>query len=388
MKLLIKQLIKSLTNINGYPRVSILLRTHTTLHGYQSDRIRIKNLISEAESRLRRLTSLRETRRLVRRLNRLTERIDFRYLDKGLCIFVSSDAEAVLHLTREIEDRVVIGDRFALKDLLIEMENGMDALMLVLCSDRARLLSNPNGVLTEAHGESDFPMLREDCPGATERVISSTLANNAWFPGRRRGPVGRAPLPGAYIAEENSVQQEHSRQFFRKVDEALASIIQPETKLILCGAPHQSTLFEDICVNAERIIARVDGNFMKHNLGELKTIFDEQIEQFRRAQTEQALESMVTHNDLAELAFGMEEVWQRAQQKPIDTLIIEDQFRFPALADREHLIIEESSKGEPDRIDDATDELVQLAYNAGAKIFLCRKDELEHYGRIAARFSY
>lgn len=386
MKLLRERILGKLEASQQYPCISLLMRTHQQPRGYKSDRIRMKKLIAEMDRQLEQCAPARQARRLSRKMRNLVLTTDFRYLNKGLCLFVAGNVEEIQLLPREIEDRVVIGDVFAIKEILIDLHNNIDVFMVVISDDCTRVLTNTNGPFTELAGEHGFPLWREEGPGMTERIISSTLASYAWFPGRTRGPAVRAPLPGAYTPEENSVQLERSKQFFRIVDAALAKVMSDRARMILCGTPHQTALFESICSNGEKIFARVNGNFTKNAENELREMADEETEKFRLSQSEKAVNSVLAYDSAPKTAFGMEAVWQLAQQKQINRLIIEERFRFPAIVDREHLIIKKAP--DLDRSQDATEELVKRAHFSGAEIFVCCNNALKDYGHIAARFGF
>jgi hypothetical protein len=368
------------------------MSTNSSPIGYKSDQIRVRQLITEADNRLQKMLPPKKVKKLVNSLKRAVNKVDFRHLNKGLCLFVGDQVEEVQHLSKEVEDRLLIGNTFALKDVLVQDQNDLEYCMLILCDERARLIINRNSALREMQTKEGFPLNRDDGPGSTEKMISSTLANNAWFPGRTKGPSGRAPLPGAYTAEKNSVQLEHLKQFYREVDQELRKLTcdQPP-KIILCGARHQIALFEEVTSREDQIIARIVGNFTKHTETQLHEFAMQQVEVYMSDIVQAAAEELLADAHYDTVVFGIEEIWQLAQQKPIETLVIEADFQFPAVVNRNHLIIEPAADDDDDEmafIDDVTEELACIAHNAGAKIFLCRKDVLKDYGRIAARFSF
>lgn len=346
MNLLRQRTLGTLEAKRAFPCISISMRTHREPLGYRSDRIQLKKLLAELNERLEESVPVRQGRYLVCKVRELLATIDFGRLNQDICLFVAEDVEAVQFVRCASEDRVVIGDKFALRDVLLDAGSRIQAFMVVISEDRARVLSNSNGVFSELSG--DFALRREDSPGATERIVSSAIANNAWIPRRKRGQAGRAPLPGAYTADQNSAELERCKQFFRTVDGALTETLPTEAKIILTGAPHQTALFEGICSHKEKIIARVDGNFVKHNDSELRQIAQEELERYERANTEKALEELLSNRCAPNVAFGIHEVWQIAQQRPIVELFIEEQFRYPAIVDREHLIIQRGSESDFD----------------------------------------
>jgi len=382
MNFLKQRTLGKLEATRAFPCISILMRTHKGPLGFRSDRIELKKLLAELDERLGRSCPVKKARRLAAKIRELVSKVDLGKLDQDLCLFVADDVEAVQLVRCASESRVVVGEEFALRDILLDVESRVHVVMVVVSDDRVRVLSNLDGVFSELSG--DFVLRRKDSPGATERVVSSALANNTWIPGRTRGPSGRAPLPGAYTADEDSVELEHCKQFFRTVNGALSDVLSANTKIVLTGAAHQTALFEELCSHKEKIIARVEGNFVKHSDGELRQTAKEQLEKFERASTQSALRNLCNHSFSSNVAFGIEEVWQVAQQKPIAELLIDERFRYPAIVDREHLIIERAEGSSFD----ATEELVKMAHSAGAKIVPCRNRELEDYGHIAARFSF
>ncbi len=181
-----------------YPSLSLLAPTHRTAPANQKDRIVVKNLAAEGVKRLQGEFKKRDVAALVQNLNRLVDRVDWEHALDGLALFASRDVATAVPLPFRPRARVVIDATFATRDLVYSLNRSPRYRVLVLTEKPTRLFDATTNVLTE-YTAKPFPMIH-------------------------KGPGGASRLPGGQGINRSAVRDESHRQFFRKVDDALAAI--------------------------------------------------------------------------------------------------------------------------------------------------------------------
>jgi uncharacterized protein YbcI len=90
-----------------------LLNTNRNSSQSKKDEIALKNLVTEAEKRLREECNKENGKIVFEKLKELSSNIDSRYNCESLALFVNRDNAEFIRMPFEVEDRVVISNRFA-----------------------------------------------------------------------------------------------------------------------------------------------------------------------------------------------------------------------------------------------------------------------------------
>src|SRR5690554_4319102 len=98
--------------------VSIILNTHRTSPDNKKDSINLKNLVKEAENRLLADESKRDAQFLIKRVRELEAKIDHSKNLERLVIFVNEEVAEYTRLPISVEDRVIIDETFATRDIV------------------------------------------------------------------------------------------------------------------------------------------------------------------------------------------------------------------------------------------------------------------------------
>ena len=137
--------------------VSIIMNTHRTKPDNQKDLINLKNLIKQAEERLLKDYDRKFSEPIIKNMNELSNNLDHNYNLESLIIYANRDFADFTRLPIAVEDRVVIADTFATRDLVRAMHEAYSYYVLVLSRKQARLIEAYNDrVIEEKKGE--FPI--------------------------------------------------------------------------------------------------------------------------------------------------------------------------------------------------------------------------------------
>ncbi|HXR83377.1 MAG TPA: hypothetical protein VN722_03640 [Hanamia sp.] len=132
--------LNQLKNITSDCCVSILLTTHRTPPGNEKDDIVLKNLVREAETRLKTECERENAKIITEKINQLVAEIDYRYNLEGLAIFVSAETAQYIRLPVNINNQVIIAKNFATRDLVRALNEDPNYFILVLSQEKARLI--------------------------------------------------------------------------------------------------------------------------------------------------------------------------------------------------------------------------------------------------------
>jgi hypothetical protein len=351
--------LKRLQGHNDYPSLSILAPTHRTAPANKKDRIVIKNLAAKGLERLNAEFKKREVAKMTRDLERLIDRIDHEHLQDGLALFVGGNVATTVHLPFRPRPRVVIDATFATRDLVYALNKAPRYRVLVLTEKPTRLYEAMTNVLTE-HTEKPFPMTHT-------------------------GAGGAAKLPGGPGVNRSAVRDDGHRQFFRKVDDALAVIQKADPlPLVVVGIERYLAFFQEVTKRPDDIVGVVAGSHDDPNpasLGKLVWPVFKAGSTLGRSRALARLNQAVGANRSAS---GIDQVWRAAVASQVQTLLVETDFKYPAdLAPEGDHLLPYTGKGAT-ALDDAVDEVIEKVIASGGDVRFYDPDLLDVHQKIAA----
>jgi hypothetical protein len=355
--------LKRLQGLKEYPSVSLLAPTHRTAPAMQKDRVVVKNLMAEGLARLHGEFKKREVAPLVRNLDRLVDQVDWEHSLDGLALFASREVATAVQLPFRVKARFVVDATFATRDLVFALNRAPHYRVLVLTERPTRLFDATTTVLTEVTTKP-FPMVHT-------------------------GPGGASRLPGGRGVNTSAVRDEAHREFFRKVDAALAAIQKEEhLPVVLVGVERYLAFYQEVTKDPDAIVGAVAGSHDKpspSSLGKLVWPVFKAGDTLRRTRALARLHEAVSLNRHAS---GVDQVWRAAFEKRCQTLLVEATFEHPAdfspTGDR---LLPYTGRG-PAALDDAVDELIERVIADGGDVFFYEPGVLDIHQGIAAILRY
>lgn len=353
-----------LQQISGYPALTITLPTHRTFPENRQDRIRLRNLASQAADRLLSEFGKREIEPLLARLEQLVESIEWRHTLDGLAVFVNRDFARAFKLPFGLKERVVVDDDFFTRDLVFAANRTPRYWVLVLSEKPTRLFEASRDDLIEIQ-EEGFPLVHE-------------------------GPGGELPLPGGFGVRKSAYRDERHRQFFRQVDSALKPFLADDPlPLAVVGVDRFLAFFNEVTNHKDAILTTVAGSHSRttaHKLGQLvwplvKAGLAEQRQRYlgelERAVGERRFASTIG------------EVWRMARQGRGRLLLVEEDYHFPGRLDESGVhLLPADDPGAPGVIDDAVDEIIETVLSMQGQVVFVENGQLEAHQRIALILRY
>src|SRR5262249_2980416 len=163
---------------------------------------------------------------------------------------------------------------------------------------------------------------------ATTNVLTEYAAKP--FPMVHTGPGGASRLPGGKGINRSAVRDEAHRQFFRKVDDALAAVRKDDhLPVVLVGAARHVAFYQEVTKDQDAIVGVVAGSHDDPNptgLGRLVWPVFKSGATLRRPRALARLHEAVSANRHAS---GVDQVWRAALEKRCQTLLVETGFEHP-----------------------------------------------------------
>lgn len=353
--------LKQLKDITSDNCITIIMNTHRTRPDYLKDEISLKNHIKEVENRLSVDESNKDVKKIIDRLNTLADKIDHSHNLESLILFVNEDMADYTKLPIAVEDRVVIDDNFATRDLVRAMHLETNYYVCVLSQEKVRLIeANNDKVVAEI--ETSFPILNE-------KFNTSEWVN----------------------LSNSSRQRNLLNEFFNKVDKEINEVRKNNPlPLLVCSveenyyeylkiADQKNSIF-DTFLNGNRIEEK---NYTIVN-DAWKIVQKYTINKNNDRKLE--LKNAVNENKFLS---DTNEIMRAIKEGRIQTLFVEQGLFQPALMKgNEITYVSESERSNKNVIDDIYDELIEENMNFGGDVVFLPKGELKKFNGFGAITRY
>lgn len=238
--------------------VSVFLPAHRVSPDSGQDRIRLRNLLDEAEEQLLagglRPPAAREVLKPGREL--LPAGPFWSYQSDGLALFLAPGWSRVFRLPLDLPELVVVADRFHVKPLLPLLADDQRFYVLALSQNEVRLLEGTrqsvDDVELEHVPENLAEVLKYD---DLEKELLLHIAGSS-SGGRRRA---RAVFHGHGVGGE--VDKVLLERFLRSVDAGLREILRDErAPLVLASVDYEQAMFREITRYRYVLEEGIEGN--------------------------------------------------------------------------------------------------------------------------------
>ena len=356
--------VRLLQQIRQYPSITITMPTHRTAPQNRQDPVRLKNLVTEATNRLLSEFSRREVEVVLNRLDRLATDVDFRTTTDGLALFANQDFGRITYLPFPAKERVAVDETFATRDLVYGLNHSSRYWVLVLSEKPTRLYEGANDMLVEIQGEG--------------------------FPMTHTGRGGESALPGGKGVRRSALRDEVHRQFFRQVDAAFKPFHTDDPlPLIVIGVDRYLSFFNEVSAHTGAIAGTIQGNHDKTSAHQLSQLAWPLVEQHLAAERQGAPDRLEKAINDRRFASTVGEVWRLALEGRGETLLVEEDFHYPARVDATGMHITPADDATaPDVIDDAVDEIIETVIDKGGKVIFLPNGDLEQHQRITLILRY
>jgi len=245
MDILSKGDIKEMIMHREKPSISFYMPTYRKGAETQQNPIRFKNLMREVDSHLKNFDlSLEERTELLEPANQLQSDFDFwQHQSDGFAFFLAPGFTRSYRVPLQLQEKVIVGERFHVKPLLSLLSNDGRFYILTLGQENIKLFQGSRFSVSEIDLEgaprSLAEALRFDEP---ERQLQ--FHTGAGPAKGRRAAVFHGQ--GKSLGTDDAEQKKNILRFFQQLDKGLAKVLSAHNEpLVLVGLEYLHPLFRE-----------------------------------------------------------------------------------------------------------------------------------------------
>lgn len=359
---------KDLKSARGNPAVSIFVKTHRTHPENEQDHIALKNQLKVAEERITNEHDKRTSDAIMELIHAKTDELDHNYNLDTLAIFANENEAQVLRLPFDAKERVILGEKFATRDLVRDMSEAVHYYVLVITSEYARLIEATNDrVVKEIGGESE----------RQSQMSELTF------------PIKNTSLPTGSKADRTGSSDDDSylKEFMNRVDKSVQEFrnIDP-LPVILVGDSRTLGFYEQVVDNDSFIIGKVDHlpNLKDGRAEEIVAGVQELVENKRLTRYETAQGELEKARNEKMVCTDSQQIYRSAVEGNAVKLLVRQGHIVPATIDDTALTLLVADDATADGVtDDAVSEIIEIVSHNGGEVVFVPQDKMDEKEPIA-----
>ncbi len=317
----------------------------------------LKRAVAKIEKELLAGYTAQNVAEIMIRLRTLVAGLDFNTHKKSIAIFVSASVEKVYYLDMLLEEKLIIDDSFAIRDLVYSKKETLQYLVLVLSSKQSRIYFGNDRQLTRI--VSDIP----EHMAAYRNDIPSRVSNFS-DPAKRKEVM--------------------LDKFLHHIDEGLSLLIKAYPfPLFVMGTTRIIGHFKKLSHNKQHVSAYLKGSYGGANEKELYALLKPLLSGWKKIKEKDLLKNIDAAMGAGKLAFGIEEVWKEAVHKRGRLLIVEKNFLCSAMKGNKRDKIYKCDPGTRADIKDAVDDVIEKVLVNGGDVEFIDEGVLTNFEHIA-----
>lgn len=383
MDLLSKEELKRLIQKKDTPCISIYMPTYPTSPGAKQNPIRFKNLIREAEERLK-MSGLRgsEAGRLLKPAKMLLkDGIFWQHQGNGLATFISSEFFHHYCLPVTFKELLVVTDRFHIKPLLHFFSNDGRFFILALSQNEVRLFHATRHIINEIQ--------LKGIPGSLAEALQyDDPERQLQFHTRTPGTSGEraAIFHGHGIGIDDA--KDNILRYFYQIDHGLHDLLKEEqAPVVLAGVEYLFPIYKEANAFLNLMEDGITGNPEGLRPEELHRQAWEIVKPYFLKAQEKAIEQYRQFSGSERISQDLKEIVQAAHDGRIDLLFVAVGIQKWGTFDPDRLTIrlhQEAEPGDEDLLDLAA---IHTLLNGGT-VFAVEPEKVPDQAPLAGLFRY
>jgi hypothetical protein len=343
--------------------ISIFVPTHRTFPDNQQDAIALKNSLSELETRLLENTDKRQVETILKQIEQVLVDHDHNYNLDTLAIFATAENAQLFRLPFQTVPRIVIDERFALRELLRELNNGVGYYLLTISKTQARLIEAYNDTIVHEFDQS-------------------TELQNPTFP--IQNDIGGNAERGNDIAEENSY-----KEYLNRVDKSVQEIYnQNKLPVFVVADSRTAALYEQESDNKAIIAGSITNS--SHTDGSIQNVLNDSqdtVAEYRKTQQLDAVEKIGQARGQNLLLEDITDIYTAAVEGRVSEIFVRKGYVQPAKIDAEKRQIQLTDQDDR-TTDDLVDDLIEATIQNGGHAYFIAPEVFPEGANLYAKTRY
>lgn len=351
-----KEMLEKLVKIESECCVTIILNTHRNKPDIQKDAIMLKNLVAEAEERLIDNYDKRRVQSIIERIKELSGKIDHGHNLESLILFMNDDIAEVVKLPVEVEDRVVIGKSFPIRDLIRASKLIQSYYILVLTRDSARLIEAENDKEAGEVGEP-FPVENETLYLTTNKALSK--------------------------AKQKDLMIE---EFFNRVDKTLWQTINENPHpVVVCTEERNFSHYMKITDHKEKILSQFNHPILDDKAANLALIAWPLVLKQLQEKNSQRINEVHKALNHGLLVTDTGEIWRAVNEGRGQTLFVQQAYFQPARVNNNlvEVVDGQGAMEMEDGTEDIVEKIIETNFRNGGDVVFLPEEDLRAFQGMA-----
>ncbi len=349
-------LLKRVKNIYQEGCVSIIFNTHRTKPDSFQDPIRMKNLVKEAEERLRTEFDDDKVEATLANIQEISERIDHQFNLESLVIFANTDFCDFTRLPIAVENRVVVDDTFATRDLVRALHLESAYYVLTLSQNKSRLIEAFNDKLVKEVG-GEFPLENQVYTTNPAQLTDSERLDNLL------------------------------KEFYNRVDKCVQDVMEDRALPIVVASDRRNfDHYHEITDRKELVVGFTNGS--RDDTPAHKIVSDawEEVRAMIQERNKKRLEELNEAVGHGRVLTEYNDIWAAISEGRGQTLFVQKDLFQPALLatdDNTIMLLDTIDRDEPGAVDDIIDEMIERNRQFGGDTVFVDSGKLAEFQGIA-----
>lgn len=339
--------------------VSIILNTHRTKPDNQNDPVLLKNMVKEAEEKLLAQYDKKFALPIIEKVKKIADSVNHNFNLESLVIYANSDFADFTRLPVKVQDRVVIDNAFATRDLVRSMHHESSYYVLVFSRQQARLIVAYNDTVVEEASQV-FP-LENDLYTTSKLKLSMKQGTDNLY-----------------------------EEFFNRVDKVLNDVIKNHPlPVILVTETRNFEHYLKIADKKDMIIGHVNMNRDHEKAHHIVPEAWEIMKTLLKQKNQRKLEDLSKAVSEGKFVSDLNDIWKAVIEGRGKTLFVKRGFFQPALMVDDHIVpVDHFEKDQKGVVDDIIDEMIEQAMAFGGDIVFVEGQELDKFQNVALMTRY
>ncbi len=341
--------------------VTLILNTHRTSPDNNQDPITLKNLLKEAEDGLLKEFDKRQAGRIFDNLNEAAGQVDHAHNMESLLVFANENVKDFVRLPIEVENRVIIDDNFATRDIIRALHEQKNYYALVISRKNARLIEAFNDKLVREFKNDEFPYENEVHYSTDKHQLSTNKGTDNQY-----------------------------EEFFNRVDKEFQKTIgDRRLPVVVVTEERNFHHYKKVCDNPEQIAGHVNMNRDDEKAEDIVRaawkVAEEVVEEKNNKRVNELKEAVNSGNFLSDF----NDIWKAVNEGRGETLFVQKGLFQPAKITSNGIeLSDDASKRDENVVDDIVDEMIERNIAKGGDTVFVNGDDLSTFNGLALKTRY
>ncbi len=277
---------------------------------------------------------------------------------KSIAIFVSPVYEKIIYLDIPLEEKIMIDETFAIRDLVYAQDQAASYLLLLLSGNESRLFLGNNESMLKI--DAGLPESAE----AFENDIAERVANFSDMSDRKE------------IVME---------KYLHHIDQVLGKILQTyRLPVFVMGTSRIAGHFKHLTKYATDIRHYIHGNFDASNIETISKALLPAIHAWQEEKQNKMLQKVQDAADEKKLAEGIHDVWRDSINNNGRLLVVEKDYSYVGYHGSNETVIGNAAElsGDSGTIKDTVDLIIERVLRFGGEVSFVQNDALKSHRHI------